>query len=590
MAFLTGQAAFGYPSFDGCTGSLSDSDFKLEHLATRNDGILEPLKMAFDMDENNNVFIYFIQRRGTISLYNPVTDKVSMLGKIPFIGDMGTVVVEDGLVGIALDPGFKTNKWLYLFYSWEEAFRVSRFTLINDSLNMGSEKIILKILSGRARWHTGGAMQFDDYGDLWISVGDNESMENGPANTADLRGGILRIRPIPFPDTQTPTPGAGATYTIPKGNMWEHGAEYFSSINENTIASQYRDPAQMRREIYAKGTRNSYTLSLDPVRRWAAFGDCGPDYSTGGEYDVNDSANMSEEHTIITKPSFMGWPYWSGWNYTQPNTAEYYDEPNESFWGAKDPLKPENKNAHAQGVDRLLPYTGATHAYRHSCAMTGPIYRYNGALSTGVKLPPHFDRYWFVTDSNLGWIRALKLNNEGTKVESSELVFSSLKSSNEQVITQPLDFQAGPDGALYVVNYSCKAWYTTDACAGIFKISYTGSCQAPDIVPEKTGCTDERYGEYDSTVSFHDSSACITKTIGAYVETEKSGFSMRDSKINVTLEGEHTLQILDLQGRVVYSKTSKGPREYSVTGLVNRGIYVLRIRSQQREFLQKLLY
>ena len=45
-------------------------------------------------------------------------------------------------------------------------------------------------------FHTAGALAFDGYGDLAVAVGDNQQTDLGPANTADLRGGILRIHPV----------------------------------------------------------------------------------------------------------------------------------------------------------------------------------------------------------------------------------------------------------------------------------------------------------------------------------------------------------------------------------------------------------
>ena len=56
---------------------------------------------------------------------------------------------------------------------------------------------------------------FDASGNLWIGVGDTRAGEVAAPNTNDLRGKILRIKPIAIPDGETPAPGVGTT--VPGG-------------------------------------------------------------------------------------------------------------------------------------------------------------------------------------------------------------------------------------------------------------------------------------------------------------------------------------------------------------------------------------
>ena len=131
-----------------------------------------------------------------------------------------------GLLGIAVDPDFNNNNWIYLFYSpniAEATEHVSRFTLKEDKLS--EEKILLKIPLIRKCCHSGGSLEFDKDGLLYIGVGDNTNpfesagfapiderpnralydAQRSAANTNDLRGKILRIKPEP-----------DGTYSIPK--------------------------------------------------------------------------------------------------------------------------------------------------------------------------------------------------------------------------------------------------------------------------------------------------------------------------------------------------------------------------------------
>ena len=86
--------------------------------------------------------IYFIERKGGFYVYDIQKDSKKKIVDIPVHTEF-----EDGLLGMALDPRFDTNGWVYLFYSpvgEEPVQHVSRFTHTTDT-DMSSEKIVLKI-------------------------------------------------------------------------------------------------------------------------------------------------------------------------------------------------------------------------------------------------------------------------------------------------------------------------------------------------------------------------------------------------------------------------------------------------------------
>src|SRR5690625_6333348 len=118
---------------------------------------------------------------------------------------------------------------------------------------MASEQVLLDMPNDDTCCHTGGDMVFDRHGNLFVALGDNsnpfESNGSGPinntaegkhhdalrtsANSQDLRGKILRIRP-----------DRNGGYSIPEGNL-------FASEDEG------------RPEVYVMGTRNPYTIAVD---------------------------------------------------------------------------------------------------------------------------------------------------------------------------------------------------------------------------------------------------------------------------------------------------------------------------------------
>jgi glucose/arabinose dehydrogenase len=411
---------------------VAASEFKQTTLVARSTGIEEPIKMTFDTDAQGNVDIYWVERKGKVKKYAAATKAVTTLGSVTIYPGY-----EDGLTGIALDPNFKTNRWMYLYYSQgtdkDFKFRVSRFTLDGQgNMDNASEKPIIEIPAYASHMHTGGAMLFDEGGNLWITTGENQAGEEGTSNTNDLRGKILRIHPEATAGTD------GKFYTIPAGNLFPAGT------------------AKTRPEIYVMGCRNPYSLTRDPVKKAITWGDIGPD-----------GKGQTEEHNYTTVPGNFGYPYFAGNNVALQGNAPA--------------SAPVNTNAKNTGLAALPPAIPAIDPYQQLAAITGPIYRYNGMSKSTVKFPPHFDGLWFVGDFQNSKLDTIHLNAAGTAIASKGSVFPTFH------FYGPIDMQMGPDGAMYIINYA--GWFGAATETSIIRIEYTGSCR-PEIataiaVPER---------------------------------------------------------------------------------------------------------
>jgi cytochrome c len=199
---------------------------------------------------------------------------------------------ENGFLGFALDPNFASNQWIYCFYSPKEFVgqRLSRFTMKGDTMDPSSEVILLTVDEQRKECcHHAGSVEFGPTGLLFVSTGDNTNpfgskgfspaderpgrepwdAQGSAGNTHDLRGKILRIRPLP-----------NGKYEIPDGNLFP------------------KDGSAGRPEIFVMGCRNPWRISVDQKTGFLYWGDVGPDAR-----DASDrGSRVTTSSTKLAKP------------------------------------------------------------------------------------------------------------------------------------------------------------------------------------------------------------------------------------------------------------------------------------------------
>ena len=141
---------------------------------------------------------------------------------------------ERGLLGIAFDPAFATNNFVYVYYtvtSNPRHNRVSRFTANGDVAVAGSETVILELDNlSSATNHNGGAIHFGPDGKLYVAVGENATPSNSQT-LGNRLGKMLRIN---------------SDGSIPNDNPFFNVA---SGVN---------------RSIWALGLRNPFTFAFQP--------------------------------------------------------------------------------------------------------------------------------------------------------------------------------------------------------------------------------------------------------------------------------------------------------------------------------------
>ncbi len=179
---------------------------------------------------------------------------------------------EEGILGLAFHPKFKTNGEFFMYYTEVPHISViSRFKVSKSDPNKAdpaSEEQILRI--PQPYWnHNGGTICFGPDGFLYIGLGDggnaNDPHKNGQ-NPKTMLGKILRID-VDHKDE-------GKKYAVPKDNPWVGVADAAT-------------------EAYATGIRNTWRMSFDR--------------KTGTLWQADVGQDLWEEINIITKGGNYGW-------------------------------------------------------------------------------------------------------------------------------------------------------------------------------------------------------------------------------------------------------------------------------------------
>ncbi|MFD1142545.1 ThuA domain-containing protein [Larkinella insperata] len=434
----------------------------------------EPMELSV-LDDSR---VLLIQRKGEVRLYNTKTKELKTIATIPvsvkYVSKEGKESMgEDGLLGLNKDPDFAQNHWIYLYYSVPEEPKnvLARFELRGDELVMESKKVLLEVPTQREECcHTGGSIAWDRAGNLYLSTGDNTNphgsngfspsderegrsawdAQKSSANTNDLRGKIIRIKPQP-----------DGTYTIPEGNLFPKGTP------------------KTRPEIYTMGHRNPFRISVDPKTGYLYWGEVGPDAAKP------DSARGPAGHDEVgqaRKAGNFGWPHFVGDN----KAYHKYDFAASKSLEKWDVNAPTNNSPNNTGLNVLPPAQKAFIWYPYDGspefplvgaggrnAMAGPVYHADAFAKAPRAFPKYYDGKLLTYDWMRGWVMAVTMDQEGN-FQSMERFMPSYKFSN------PMDMEFAANGDLYMLEYG-SGWFTANDDARLIRIEYNGGNRQPQV-------------------------------------------------------------------------------------------------------------
>ena len=398
----------------------------------------------------------------------------------------------NGLKGMVLDPAFEETGWIYLFYGPRSGAietphnRLSRFTVSNGTIDRSTETEILRVpMQREVAGHVGGDLAWGPEGrQLYLSLGDDTyccatgyaplderdgrsgyDAQRTSANTADLRGSILRI--IPQDD---------GTYRVPEGNLFTEAKGYETEIEEGRV----------RPEIYAMGMRNPYRITVDERTGTLYWGDYGPD---AGSWDAQRGPLGTVEYNRADSPGFYGWPYFTGENVPY----KHYNFETKASGRVFSAERPINGSVNNTGLEELPPAQGSMipaprslEAYLDYPAeweehvpydslrevpfpqlvggapMQGPVYDHKPGYGDSA-LPRYYEGKAFIMERGQNWIKYITFGEEGRPVEVEPFLPGV-------EFKRPMDLTVGPDGALYLAEWGTE-YGAPNEDSGIYRIA-----------------------------------------------------------------------------------------------------------------------
>jgi glucose/arabinose dehydrogenase len=346
--------------------------------------------------------IFIAEKSGVVRVY-----KNGALLPTPLIdiSDRVNDYQDRGLLGMAVDPAFATNGFLYLLYTYDDdtledgeskTGRLTRYTVVGDTASPVSEVVLLGTQVGNAcsdfpagadcipsdiPSHSIGNLKFAPDGSLFVTLGDAshyEYVDDRALRAQDLdslAGKLLRI-------TRT---GAG----VPGNPFWTG------------------DARANRSKVWSYGLRNPYRFNVRP--------------GTGIPYVGDVGWNQYEEINVATAGANLGWPCYEG-----PVRQEGYAS------------REVCQALYAQGPAAVkMPLYSYDHSAGGAAATGGFFY-------TSTDYPSSYWGAYFFGDYAQQWLRTLRVDENDNLVPGSVTLFQS-----DTVV--PVDIGPGAGGDLHYV-------------------------------------------------------------------------------------------------------------------------------------------
>jgi glucose/arabinose dehydrogenase/PKD repeat protein len=406
--------------------------FDDQHVAT----LARPTALAFTPDDR----MVIPTKVGQVFVARPGAAPQQALN----IFDRTCVDTERGILGVAIDPLFTQNHFIYLYYTFKKfgvcdqnaptapVNRISRFVLADsDTIDPASETVLVDNIPSTNGSHNAGDLEFGPDGYLYASVGDGGCDFRGDSGCSLLNDASRDLGGL-----------SGKLLRVTRDGATPPGNPFAGSRSAPCRATGMTDKSKRCSEVYAYGLRNPFRFAFDP-------GD--------GRLNVNDVGEAKWEE--IDRGA-AGADY--GWNVREgPCARDSYT----------------NCGAPPSGM------TNPFHSYDHVTGCT--------SITAGAFVPqgawpaPHDGRYIY-GDLVCGKLFELAEGPAAVTVQEFGSGLGNL-----------IDATFGPHGSDQALYYITWGDYPNDS---IRRIAYVG---AANRVPEAVADAAPRAGDVPLTVGFN---------------------------------------------------------------------------------------
>lgn len=362
-------------------------------------GLAEPTNMTFLPDGR----VLIIERR-TGNVHLVVGGAFAATDPILTVQNVKSVNGEQGLLGVAVDPGWPARPYVYVYYDYRLTpnTRISRFAAIGDLTGTGSGEFtldpdsrydVLTAIPDLTGNHNGGTLRFGIDGMLYVSSGDDGTWCNAQRRDS-LAGKILRLDVSGLPD------GAGGP--PPLAQLAAAGNPFAADSSVNA------------RLVWAYGLRNPFSFHIDPLTGHLFVADVGSD-------------SFEELNEVTTGGLNFGWPIYEG--------------PSRTTWAVcDDPDTSAGMTAPIYWYERSIEAPASV--------IGGTVYRRPPNAST--PFPAAYEGDVFVSDLYSWFLRRLKRN--GAAWELAPALGQVNPTDWAQLVVWAPDYEVGPDGALWYLR------------------------------------------------------------------------------------------------------------------------------------------
>jgi glucose/arabinose dehydrogenase/PKD repeat protein/endonuclease YncB( thermonuclease family) len=399
-------------------------------------GLTEPTNVAWAPDGR----MFIIEKHGLVKV---VKNGALLPTPVLDISDRVNDYFDRGLLGIALDPDFNNNGYIYLLYVYEDdknryttskTSRLARYTVQGDVASVSSETIIL------GRFVASGCDAFPAGADCLPAESFSHSVGNvifAPDGTLFMTQGDAASFSVVDPmalRTQDLDSLAGKLLHFDRNGNGLPGNPFYNG-----------DLTANRSKVWDYGLRNPYRFTLRPGSNVPYIGMVG--------------WNAWEDLYVGLPGRNFGWPCYEG-----PNIQDGYS------------AYAQCQSLYAAGtrVPPILTY----HHYGGSTAITA------GFFYTGSNFPASYQGDFFFGDYGHGFIHTLQVDGNNNMVPNSEVEFLA-----EPAGDGPVGIYQGPDNYLY---------YMAINTSQIRRIRYIDPSSPPSVI----ATSDVTNGTLPLTVNF----------------------------------------------------------------------------------------